>query len=170
MGKNILLSEELTNRYGMIKINILHQDNDYRTSILVDGDGNPKSIAVCMFSKELFSEGLKSAHEKIMKGGLIGETIKNCGYNVIKMQRCRFLIDTPILFNTGKIEQTNGRFYDITAENSDGKVEIYGTICEIYHPELHSSKGTSSMLQGQSSLLKQMLQYLNLETSKINII
>src|ERR1700746_1877337 len=100
MEKDILLSEELRNRFGTIKINIIEQNDDYRITVLESDEGNAKSLAICMFSETPFSTELEKVHEKIKKGGLIGETIKSNGFSVVKNLCCNFSIDAPKIFNT----------------------------------------------------------------------
>ena len=128
-----LISENFRDTFGDIHLQVIFQDKTIRLSYIRRvSDNEVLSFHIVLFTEDGIKT-LGSVHEKIVKGGLLGEVIKESGVSYTRTVSDKSFVDMDAglasLFATGA-----GR---CTTERIEYKVRgiPYAAIYEFYNPK-----------------------------------
>ena len=144
-----LHSSQLEEIVGPIYGEIVSQEGKYRKVHLRDSTGKSRTLGLAKFGA-ITDPGLKTAHAEIIKGGLLGETLRQSKLDFRKEYLGSFEVVLPSWlkkeFSTqGEIALALCSRIEVKPSNTDGIADQYALILEIIPPELREhfdSKGS----------------------------
>lgn len=139
-----LHTDVLTKRYGQITASVLRQNARFREAHLIDTKSISRTYALTFFQKSGFESEIATVHEKIRKGGMIGEEFKNAGFSVRKNVVHVFTLRIPQwlkkAFKTRK-DWAKARISELYAGGRKGsEPQVYATVVEVYPPGFRRAK------------------------------
>jgi len=172
-GRNIivnqLVTDKIRNQFGEVSIEICEQTIDKRISIIADKWKIARVMAITLYNND-YSEDVLAVHNLIIKGGMIGQTFVNSGYNFVKIIECCFEIDSPDILKIGKRKSKSvGHFSNIFVVKF-GTKEFYGQLCEIFSPEIQIDLLPLSVAQGTIKNLYKILEIGKIKFNNIQVI
>src|SRR3989338_1772479 len=128
-----LISENFRDTFGDIHLQVIFQDKTIRLSYIRRvSDNEVLSFHIVLFTEDGIKT-LGSVHEKIVKGGLLGEVIKESGVSYTRTVSDKSFVDMDAglasLFATGESRCTTERIeYQVRGIQ-------YAAIYEFYNPK-----------------------------------
>lgn len=134
LAPNILNSQRIELKFGSYGVDILAQNHTSRLANLYsfyEGQKSTRTLAFTRYHLPM-DKALLLAHEEILKGGSIGSTLKNHGFQVKKQFFFLENISMPKIsyFTNNNLPAV---IYELIA-NIDGRDLHYCTILEVYDP------------------------------------
>jgi hypothetical protein len=171
MNYENLHTSTLERLFGPIKLRIISVDDGFRITELYDSKGTSRTLGIVRFLN-INGQSLKAAHNKILKGELLGKTLfdSNIEFGKEYIGSCRVKLPDWLKkdFKT-KAENGIGIYSKIlvhVSSESEGKL-LYAEIIEIIPPELkHEFTDKVKPLNKISKNLLSLLKAANLEVVK----
>ena len=134
--KKKLQTDILEERYGIIHSKVLTHTKDKREVFLLDQKGIVREYAFTFFPE--VDNRLSVINRKIRRGGLIGKTFRDNGYDIIKRKKKNFIIELPVWlkkeFSTDE-RSAQASMYEFCVRKEAGSLKTYGFIFDIYNPK-----------------------------------
>jgi hypothetical protein len=140
-----LNSDAIRARYGSYSVVVISQSTTQRVAALRSGfasDSICRTLALTQFAVPVAAE-LLPAHQRILAGASIGETIRNAGFVVTKSDPIYFQLSSWELFEqlaqhtVPRNAPLLAQIYRIGATTAEKHIP-YAVIIEIYHPDYRS--------------------------------
>jgi hypothetical protein len=148
-----LHTDVLEDKYGPIRVQLLHHDQDFRVVHLMDRESISRTFAITLFPAQEHSSSLAAISQKIKNGNPLGKSFRDSGYEVRKNVLKALIIQKPDWLNTSFCDPTpfaKARISEFLARKSSDSVEFYGTVLEIY-PSMFRSAEISMIDKFQES-------------------
>lgn len=149
--KPMLNSQRIQYIYDSYGVEILHQTHEIRISNLYSTEGDINTMRTCAIVnfERLFDHLLAEAHQLIVAGGSIGETLKAKGFAISKTPLYFGECELPLIAKEQMHTQAKSaavHIYCLQVNYLESKPKLdYCTITEIHHPEYLSPSRLSAL-------------------------
>ena len=168
MDQKNLHTAFLENQFGPISIGILKQENKLRMVNLYDQHSVSRTVAIVQFH-ETDKEVVRSAHQKILNGDPLGNTLSISDIDFDKIQLQKFMVRLPdwLIEDFGSAEtETLAIHSQINIRDaSEEEAFLYANIIEIIPPDiLYLFQLNGELKNADTKELADMLDFASIST------
>lgn len=136
-------TDMLKEKYGPIHAEILEHNELIREALLLDEKNITRTYALTFFPEATEDPEVSKIDAEIRKGGMIGETFRDNGFEIRKNVIDVFIIDVPSwLKDKFAVEENHAkaRISEFYAKKEGAEPVVYGYVLEVYTPDFRPAE------------------------------